>query len=336
MARIKIKNSVTAGSVPSGLSFGEIAVNITDKRIFIGNAVESVVTLHDQQNVVTSVNGSTGAVVLSGLTASQVLIGSSNINATRYLTFVGGSGTTGLSIDDVSTPLTYNPQAGNIGAKKVTLTTSANVLTLDSATPSVSLTDGANITSLSIESLSAANSVPFTVNNVTGLTMYSDAGVEISGSFYSYILPKINSVSGRAIVWPSSGSGLTWSDIVTSVNGSTGAVTVASGLSWSAVTADRSLVAEEGVLANKSSGTLTLTLPTTAALGKVIRVSGMQNTWRIAQNASQKINFGKTSTTVGTGGYLESSNARDAVELVCCVANTEWNVISSIGNITIV
>jgi hypothetical protein len=62
MAKIKIKNSVTPGLAPSGLSFGEMAVNIVDKKIFIGNAVEGVVTLHDQNNIVTSVNGSTGAI----------------------------------------------------------------------------------------------------------------------------------------------------------------------------------------------------------------------------------------------------------------------------------
>ena len=62
MAKILTKNSVSAGSAPSGLSFGELAVNITDKKIFIGNAVQGVVTLHDQQNVVTSINGATGAV----------------------------------------------------------------------------------------------------------------------------------------------------------------------------------------------------------------------------------------------------------------------------------
>jgi hypothetical protein len=174
MAKIKIKNSVTAGSTPSGLSFGEMAVNITDKKIFIGNAVEGVVTLHDQNNIVTSVNGITGPVSIS------------------------------------------------------------------------------------------------------------------------------------------------------------------TGLSWTAVTADQTMAVDTGYLANKSSGTLTLTLPTTSAVGKTLRVSGMQNTWRIAQNASQKIHFGKTTTTTGVGGYLENSNAKDAVELVCAVADLEWNVISSIGNITIV
>ena len=100
MAKIKIKNSVTAGSAPSGLSFGEMAVNITDKKIFIGNAVEGVVTLHDQNNVVTSIDGSTGAILgvaytqaanvftslqsfNNGISASA---GSSFSNATVYIT----------------------------------------------------------------------------------------------------------------------------------------------------------------------------------------------------------------------------------------------------------
>ena len=179
-----------------------------------------------------------------------------------------------------------------------------------------------------------------------------------SDDTFETTLTATDPTADRTITLPNdSGTVALTKDVVTSVNGSTGTVgisagsnitvtqtgntytiasTASGGLSWSAVTADRSLVAEEGVLANKSAGTLTLTLPTTAALGKVIRVSGMQNTWRIAQNASQKIHFGKTTTTTGVGGYLENSNAKDAVELVCCVADLEWNVISSIGNIVIV
>ena len=230
MAKIKIKNSVTAGSAPSGLSFGEMAVNITDKKIFIGNAVEGVVTLHDQQNVVTSINGATGAI--TGLTASQVLVTSSNANATRYLAFVGGTGNTGIFIDDVTTPLTYNPLGGNIGAKKVTLTTSANVITVDSAGPSVVLTDGSNVSTFGVDSF-AANYVveKFIISNTIGITLIGGGlglgqgiGIEC-GSGTKYELPLINGKAGQAVVWPSSGNGLTWSDMVTSVNGATGAVT---------------------------------------------------------------------------------------------------------------
>ena len=74
----------------------------------------------------------------------------------------------------------------------------------------------------------------------------------------------------------------------------------------------------------------------TAAVGSVLRVSGITASgWKITQNASGVIHFGKTDTTVGTSGYLQSTLARDSVELVCCVANNEWNVVSSVGNITI-
>jgi hypothetical protein len=102
---------------------------------------------------------------------------------------------------------------------------------------------------------------------------------------------------------------------------------------WSVITADQTAEVNNGYLTNKGT-LLTLTLPTTAAVGSMLRVSGMNaGLWKIAQNASQVIHFGKTDTTTGTGGFLLATQARDSVELVCCVANNEWNVISSVGNI---
>lgn len=106
--------------------------------------------------------------------------------------------------------------------------------------------------------------------------------------------------------------------------------------SWTVITADQTAEINKGYLTNKAT-VLGLTLPSSAAVGSMIRVSGMTTAgWKITQNASQVIHFGKTDTTVGTAGYLQSTLARDGVELVCCVANNEWNVVSSVGNITIV
>lgn len=80
-----------------------------------------------------------------------------------------------------------------------------------------------------------------------------------------------------------------------------------------------------------------LTLPSTASVGVILRVTGINASgWKITQNVSGIIHFGNADTTTGTGGYLESSSTRDSVELVCVVENNEWNVISSVGNITIV
>jgi hypothetical protein len=148
----------------------------------------------------------------------------------------------------------------------------------------------------------------------------------------------VNLVDRKLFVGGTAGNNITFLDssaVVTSFNGLTGAV-LADAVPWSAITADQTAVINKGYFANKGT-LLTITLPTTAAVGSVIRVSGMNaGLWRIAQNASEVIHFGKTDTTVGVGGYIQSTLARDAVELICCVTDNEWNVVSSVGNITIV
>lgn len=109
------------------------------------------------------------------------------------------------------------------------------------------------------------------------------------------------------------------------------------GITWSAVTSDLNpMVPDNGYIANKS-GLLTFTLPTTCAVGKTLRVTGMNTAvgWRIAQSANQIIHFGTSTTTTGTGGYIESVNIHDSVELVCIVADLEFVVVSCTGNITI-
>ena len=324
MAKIKIKNSLTSGLAPAGLSLGELAVNIADKKIFIGNAVEGVVTLHDQNNVVTSVNGATGAI--TGITASEINITSTNSGVTTYPLLSFGTGSTAVYADTTTTPLTYIPSGGQLNARIFNGTNGINVAKLDVVTLSLFISDTANTISVTNSQFSKTGGLHYIFSNSSGFTFSAGNGIQFTNDYtsptWSYTFPTSNGTNGQALTTNGAGT-LSWS-------------TITGGLSWSAVTSDRSLVAEEGVLANKSSGTLTLTLPTTASVGKVIRVSGMQNTWRIAQNASQKIHFGKTTTTTGTGGYLENSNAKDCVELVCCVANLEWNVISSIGNIVIV
>ena len=182
-----------------------------------------------------------------------------------------------------------------------------------------------------------------TVNGLTGaINITGDGGsqlVTVSGTNIT-IGNRLASASvtgvasfGNQFVVTSGAVGLT-SNYVTSFNGATGAV-LADAVTWSVITADQTAVINRGYFTNKST-LLTLTLPTTAAVGSVLRVSGMTaGGWKIAQNFAEVIHFGKTDTTVGTSGYLESTLARDSVELICCVADNEWNVVSSIGNITI-
>lgn len=107
---------------------------------------------------------------------------------------------------------------------------------------------------------------------------------------------------------------------------------------WNEVTGTSQTAAvNNGYIANNAS-LVTITLPATAAVGDVIEISGKgAGGWKVAQNASGIIHFGMWDTTTGTGGYIASTQRRDAVRLVCVVANNEWNVApGAIGNIEII
>lgn len=108
------------------------------------------------------------------------------------------------------------------------------------------------------------------------------------------------------------------------------------GITFSAITASQSAVINAGYLTN--AGTLiTLTLPTTAAVGSVIEVAGMgAGGWKVAQNALGVIHFGNKNTTVGIGGSLASTLQFDTLRLVCSVANNEWVVLGAVGNLVVV
>lgn len=105
---------------------------------------------------------------------------------------------------------------------------------------------------------------------------------------------------------------------------------------WSVETIDLTMVVNHGYIANKA-GTLNLELPAIAAVGSIIKVTGINTAlgWRITQAAGNQIFFGTSSTILGAAGYLESTAIHDSLEMVCVVANTTWNVLSSIGNITV-
>lgn len=110
-------------------------------------------------------------------------------------------------------------------------------------------------------------------------------------------------------------------------------------LSWSVITVNQTAAVNNGYICNKGT-TLALALPATAAIGDVIRVTGINTAlgWQITQAANQQIFFGTSSTTLGATGTLTSSAIRDSIEMVCVVAGAScvFNVISSIGNPSIV
>ncbi len=110
------------------------------------------------------------------------------------------------------------------------------------------------------------------------------------------------------------------------------------GFDWhnEVVGTSQAMAVQNGYVAN-NAGLVTLTLPTTAAVGDVVAVQGVgAGGWLIAQNASEIIHVGNVASTAGVGGSVASINRYDSVTLVCVVADTEWAVIASQGSLTIV
>lgn len=107
------------------------------------------------------------------------------------------------------------------------------------------------------------------------------------------------------------------------------------GITWNNVTTtSASASANNGYVCNNAA-LVTVTLPSTAAVGDIIEIVGMgAGGWKVAQNASQTIHFGTKDSTTGATGYLSSIQRYDSVRLVCAVANTDFVVVSSQGNMT--
>lgn len=113
---------------------------------------------------------------------------------------------------------------------------------------------------------------------------------------------------------------------------SAGAITISvtgSGYDWNEVTGtSQAMAVDNGYIANNVA-LVTLTLPSVATVGDSVILQGKgTGLFKIAQNAGQTIHYGNTSTTTGTGGYLQAVNQYNSVELLCITANTDWAVIT--------
>lgn len=119
-----------------------------------------------------------------------------------------------------------------------------------------------------------------------------------------------------------------------------GTITISAVLStvWSAVssaTNPNTLVTGSGYIP-KGAPAVVFVLPAAAALGDTFHVAGHGNLWTIQQNALQTITLGAQTTTPGVLGSVTATSIKDCAEIVCVTANTEFEIIRSIGNLTIV
>jgi hypothetical protein len=125
-----------------------------------------------------------------------------------------------------------------------------------------------------------------------------------------------------------------------SITNGAGSITIdntSTGLTWTEVTVagPTTMVVNSGYITNNAGSVVELDLPATAAVGSMLRVTGIgAGGWQVNCGTGQTIHYGLLSTTTGTGS-LASTETRDGITMVCVVEDTDWNVLD-VGNITVV
>ncbi len=101
-------------------------------------------------------------------------------------------------------------------------------------------------------------------------------------------------------------------------------------------TTTQQMVGNRGYIGDSNSQVV-FTLPSIISVGEIVAVMNRgTGGWKIAQNASQSINVISITTSVGVGGYLESTNQGDSIYLVCTTQDTGFKAFFVMGNITYV
>jgi hypothetical protein len=82
----------------------------------------------------------------------------------------------------------------------------------------------------------------------------------------------------------------------------------------------------------KGAGVVQFMLPAAASEGETYKIAGYGNLWTIGQNANQSITMGTHTSATGVLGSVTATQVRDSVEIVCIVANDEFQIINAVGN----
>lgn len=292
-----------------------------------------------------SASGITSATTSVGLgqDALSALVDGDGMTAIGYRALranTGGNsntavGTIALLALNSSDPNGYNTAVGAAAGYQLTTTASYNSLFGPTAGGNYTGTESSNIcinhmgvlgdnNTLRIGATTGAGNMSLTKAYICGID-----GVNVGS--VAKVLTMASDQIGTATI--TAGTGIS---ISPSANAITVSATGMGAFSW-VVTAGGTAGVNTGYFTSNGASLVTITLPAVAAVGDTIRISGLATGgWKLAQQAGQSVNIGSSTTTIGVGGSLASTAQFDAIEIVCCVANTTFNIVSSMGNITVV
>lgn len=143
------------------------------------------------------------------------------------------------------------------------------------------------------------------------------------------LIGSTGNVPSAAVI--SAGSGI-------SVTNGSGSITIAAAPSWTEVTGTSATGAVNSGYTANNAGLVSISLPTSSAVGDFLEINGKgSGGWKVTQAASQQINFGAVSSTVGATGSLASTLQYDCVRLRALGSDgNSWVVVSSVGTLSVV
>jgi len=318
---------------------------------------------HDQNNIptllgVSSVDGTTPVTIYASPSTHRLLVDSASGSGTvTSVSVVTANGFAGSVANPTTTPaitltttitgiLKGNGTAISAASDGTDYLSPTTGITVSQSTPQTLGSTGSRLTKLWATDITVTNAIAgsITGNAATATALATGRTISISGDL-TYTSPSFDGSSN-----------VTAAGTLATVNGNVGSFTSANitvnakglitaaangsgggGITWTEVTTtSQSAAVNNGYITN-NAGLVTVTLPSTAAVGSIVAIAGSgAGGWKLAQNASGVIHFDGTDTTTGTGGSLASVVRYDSVEVVCITANNGWVVRSSVGNITIV
>lgn len=301
--------ALTSGTSNVGLGFHVLqAITAGASNTCIGIASGSLLTT-GQQNV------AVGAATLENTAASQfsVAIGTSVLS-----TLTSGDNNTGCGDTALSSLVSGhdNSAFGNDAGTSYTGAESSNLMLANSGTLGES-----NTIRIGTQGAGAGQQNRCFAAGITGVTVAASApvGVKSDGQLSSLGFGS----AGQVLTSNGGAASPTWQGIAVS--------------SWQIISASQTLVVDDRYICVSPGGALALLLPAVSQLGDMLEITlDGATSFAITQGAGQSVRLGNVSTTVGVGGSITTTQQGDTIRLVCQTANLKWNVLSTLGNLTVV